>query len=57
MVHYSTDYVFDGEKPTPYLPGDAPHPQSEYGRSKLLGEQAAAACKNIIQAEKAPEVV
>lgn len=39
LVHVSTDYVFDGEKNTPYLEDDALNPQSAYGRSKLLGEQ------------------
>lgn len=40
LVHYSTDYVFDGSKPTPYLEDDAPHPLNEYGMSKLKGEEA-----------------
>jgi dTDP-4-dehydrorhamnose reductase len=40
VVHYSTDYVFDGTKPSPYTPDDTPIPQSVYGRSKLAGEQA-----------------
>ena len=40
LVHFSTDYVFDGRKTAPYLPGDNPNPQSVYGRSKLEGEQA-----------------
>lgn len=39
FVHYSTDYVFDGTKPSPYLEDDAPNPRSAYGRSKLVGEQ------------------
>ena len=43
LVHYSTDYVFDGSKRTPYLEGDATGPLNEYGRTKLLGEQRVAA--------------
>jgi len=39
LVHYSTDYVFDGAKPAGYTEDDAPNPISEYGRSKLRGEQ------------------
>jgi dTDP-4-dehydrorhamnose reductase len=38
FVHYSTDYIFDGEKSESYLEEDAPNPQSVYGKSKLLGE-------------------
>jgi dTDP-4-dehydrorhamnose reductase len=43
LVHYSTDYVFDGAKPTPYIEGDTVAPLSAYGRSKRDGEQAIAA--------------
>ena len=38
VVHVSTDYVFDGTKPTPYVEWDRPNPVSAYGRSKLGGE-------------------
>lgn len=41
LVHYSTDYVFDGTKAADYTEEDTPCPLSAYGRSKLLGEQAA----------------
>lgn len=40
VVHYSTDYVFDGEKSGPYNESDVPRPLSAYGSSKLAGEQA-----------------
>lgn len=39
LVHFSTDYVFDGTKATAYTEEDPPHPVSVYGRTKLLGEQ------------------
>lgn len=43
VVHYSTDYVFKGDKPGFYTEADAPDPQSVYGKTKLAGEHALAA--------------
>jgi dTDP-4-dehydrorhamnose reductase len=40
LVHYSSDYVFDGQKTTPYKEDDIPNPQSVYGISKWMGERA-----------------
>jgi dTDP-4-dehydrorhamnose reductase len=40
FFHYSTDYVFDGNKAEPYLECDAAHPLNQYGRTKWEGEQA-----------------
>ncbi len=50
LIHYSTDYVFDGSKALPYLESDLPNPQSIYGQSKLAGEVAIAAvnCRSVV---------
>ncbi|MBD2338253.1 dTDP-4-dehydrorhamnose reductase [Calothrix sp. FACHB-156] len=42
VIHYSTDYVFDGNKTTAYTEQDQPNPQNIYGKTKLVGEQAIA---------------
>lgn len=39
LIHYSTDYVFDGSKTKPYEPTDTPNPINYYGYSKLMGEE------------------
>lgn len=50
LIHYSTDYVFDGNKNGPYTEDDVPHPLNVYGRTKLEGERA-------IQAVGAPHLI
>ena len=44
LVHFSTDYIFDGAKQSPYVEDDAPHPLGVYGRTKLEGEARIRAC-------------
>ncbi|MDZ4253116.1 MAG: dTDP-4-dehydrorhamnose reductase [Sulfuritalea sp.] len=50
LIHYSTDYVFDGRKAAAYTEDDAPNPLAAYGHSKLAGELAieAADCRHLI---------
>ena len=43
LIHYSTDYVYDGAKGEPYVEEDPPNPSNTYGRTKLAGERAIAA--------------
>ncbi|HYD60640.1 MAG TPA: dTDP-4-dehydrorhamnose reductase [Noviherbaspirillum sp.] len=50
VIHYSTDYVFDGSKPDAYTEEDTPSPLNVYGRTKLAGEQA-------VQASGAPHLI
>src|SRR6266446_3766732 len=46
LIHFSTDYVFDGEKRTPYTEEDQANPISVYGESKLIGEKNVLAVEN-----------
>ena len=50
LVHYSTDYVFDGTKSTPYVETDSPNPINAYGRTKFAGEVAvqSSGCDHLI---------
>jgi dTDP-4-dehydrorhamnose reductase len=50
LVHYSTDYVFDGSKQEPYVEADAPNPMNVYGKSKLAGDEAiqSSGCEHLI---------
>jgi dTDP-4-dehydrorhamnose reductase len=50
LIHYSTDYVFDGAKSAPYVESDSPNPINAYGGSKLEGERSiqASGCRHLI---------
>ncbi|HEV2134064.1 MAG TPA: dTDP-4-dehydrorhamnose reductase [Terracidiphilus sp.] len=50
LVHYSTDYVFDGSKQEPWTETDLPHPLNQYGAGKLAGERAilSSGCKHLV---------
>jgi dTDP-4-dehydrorhamnose reductase len=50
LVHYSTDYVFSGTKPSPYVEEDVPDPVNVYGHSKLAGERAVreTGCRHVV---------
>lgn len=50
LIHYSTDYVFDGKSPYPYKEQDSTNPQNIYAKSKLEGDQAilSSGCSHII---------
>lgn len=50
LIHYSTDYIFDGKKPAPYIETDHPNALNIYGKTKLQGEQAIlqSGCKHLI---------
>jgi len=51
FVHFSTDYVFDGDKNTPYTEDDIPNPTSTYGKTKLSGE------RNVFKNHTSPLVI
>ncbi|MGE4294071.1 MAG: dTDP-4-dehydrorhamnose reductase [Campylobacterales bacterium] len=46
LIHISTDFIFDGQKPTPYTEEDAVNPLNIYGQSKLAGEKAVLATRS-----------
>jgi dTDP-4-dehydrorhamnose reductase len=50
LIHFSTDFVFDGQKNSPYLESDSPRPLSVYGHTKLQGERAIleSGCQHLI---------
>ena len=54
LIHFSTDYVFDGEKREPYTEGDDARPISVYGESKLKGENNVLAAASVGEADSFP---
>jgi dTDP-4-dehydrorhamnose reductase len=55
FVHYSTDFVFDGDTDRPYTEEDSPNPQSAYGMSKLMGEWFAQTTSRAPRSSGAPQ--
>ena len=58
LIHFSTDYIYDGEAKYPYLESSEPHPLSSYGKSKLSGDSLIEKhCNNYLGKFKSPDKV